>query len=139
MNPEPLRVLLVEDEALIAFNLELLVEELGFTVAGMAPDARRARELAEACPPDLAIVDVNLLDGRTGLDVAAHLASAFGTVVVIATGNADGIEPGGSIFAVVRKPYTDDALARVMRKAADAVAVRRTTAPFVHEWADGHT
>jgi len=115
-------VLLVEDETMIALNLEALVEDMGFAVTGLAADSGSARALAEANPPDVAVVDLNLLDGRTGLALAGHLFRTFGTVVIIATGNPEGIEVGGGVFAIVRKPYTNEALERVIRLAA---ALRR--------------
>ena len=123
-GPTGLRVLLVEDEAMVALNLEALVEDLGHTVTGVAASREQALDLAGCAPPQVAVVDVNLLDGRTGPQIADRLAAAFGTVVVIATGNPEGIVSGGAVFAVLRKPYTDEALAEIIRRAADAAARR---------------
>jgi CheY-like chemotaxis protein len=114
------RVLLVEDEAMVALNLEALVEELGHTVVGIAATRAQALDLARHQPPQVAVVDVNLLDGRTGLQIADELAAAFGTIVVIATGNPEGIACGGAITTVVRKPYADAALLDAVRQAAGA-------------------
>jgi two-component system, response regulator PdtaR len=126
VRPEPVmsrhepRVLVVEDEALIALNAEAILQEAGFTVTGIAATYAQARALADALPPDVAVVDLNLLDGRTGLRVAEHVHGMHGAMVVIATGNPEGIEAGGAIRAVLRKPYDDAALARA---ALEALAV----------------
>ncbi|HEV7252919.1 MAG TPA: response regulator [Mesorhizobium sp.] len=126
MNKESLRVLLVEDEALIALNLEQLMEELGWEVTGVAASSAQAMALAEQTPPDLAVVDVNLVDGRTGLAVAERLAVRFGVMVVIATANPEDVKVGGHVIAVVRKPYSDAALMAQMREAARAVTHARS-------------
>ena len=103
---------------MVALNLEAVVEELGHTVTGVAATRAQALDLARRKPPQVAVVDVNLLDGRTGPQIADDLAAAFGTVVVIATGNPEDVACGGAVTAVVRKPYTDQALSDALRHAA---------------------
>ncbi len=115
-----LRVLLVEDEAMVALNLEGLVGELGHVVIGIAATRAQAIDLATRQAPQVAVVDLNLLDGRTGLALAGELATRFGTVAVIATGNPEGVAPGGHVVAVLRKPYTDKALSDAVAQAARA-------------------
>ena len=72
---DPLRVLLVEDHAMVAMATRLLLEDLGCTVVGPAPTIAEAARLAERHPPDLALIDVRLPDGN-GLDLAARLQDA---------------------------------------------------------------
>ena len=114
------RVLIVEDEAMVALNLEALIEELGHVVTGIAATRAQAIDLAGQQAPQVAVVDLNLLDGRTGLALAHELAATFGTVVVIATGNPEGVAPSGAVVAVLRKPYTDKALSDAVSQAARA-------------------
>jgi DNA-binding NarL/FixJ family response regulator len=57
---EPLRVLIVEDEVLLAINLESHLEALGQEIVGLAGDATQALALADVEHPDLALVDINL-------------------------------------------------------------------------------
>jgi two-component system, response regulator PdtaR len=122
------RVLVVEDEALIALNAEAILQEAGFTVTGIAATYVQACALADAFPPDVAVIDLNLLDGRTGLRVAEHVHRAHGATVVIATGNPEGIETGGGIRTVLRKPYDDAALVRAAFEALPAGARGRLLA-----------
>jgi DNA-binding response OmpR family regulator len=69
-----MRILLVEDEAMIAIHMEDLVADLGHEVAGMAMRLPEALALAEHCDCDLAILDVNLA-GTMSFPVADVLSS----------------------------------------------------------------
>ena len=68
-----LRVLIVEDEALVAAELEWLVLDAGHEPVGSAVAGDEAAALAGATQPDLALVDVNLGDGPTGGSAARGL------------------------------------------------------------------
>ena len=104
---EPLRVLIVEDEALLLMQLEMILEDAGHIVVGTAMSATEAIRVAEDTRPDLAFVDVHLLDGSTGLTVAQHLRTAHHTLVVFLTANAKRI-PDDYVGAagVITKPYS---------------------------------
>ncbi|MDC7745456.1 MULTISPECIES: response regulator [Rhizobium] len=97
------RVLIVEDEFLIALDLGATVEAMGMQVAGLANDREEALRLAPLA--DIAFVDVNLADGPTGPEIGRRLAEEHGIAVVFMTGNpevvADGVK--GAI-GVVQKP-----------------------------------
>ncbi|WP_062018191.1 response regulator [Aureimonas sp. AU4] len=70
----PLRILIVEDEAVIALELEDIVERLGHTVVGSAATARRALQIAGSSGPiDLAIMDVALAGAQNGIEAAQRL------------------------------------------------------------------
>jgi two-component system, response regulator PdtaR len=66
-SPHDRRVLIVEDEFLIALDLEETMFELGFDVSALAPSASKARSLAMSDQPDVALVDVCLEGGREGI------------------------------------------------------------------------
>jgi AmiR/NasT family two-component response regulator len=108
-------VLVVEDETLIALEAEMLLAEAGFVPVGHALDSAEAKEMAIRLRPDVAIVDVQLLDGPTGVDLARFLAHEVGMVVVFATGNARHL-PGDLAGAAgaIEKPYTDRRFLDVM-------------------------
>lgn len=69
----PARVLIVEDEALIAMDLAQMVEELGHVVLGPAPSVAAALSIMDADRPDAALLDEDLR-GQTVAPVAARLA-----------------------------------------------------------------
>src|SRR4028119_774104 len=89
----PLRVLIVEDEALLAMQVECLLLEAGHEPVGHALDSGEALTLARALSPDLALVDVHLRDGLTGVEVMRALTRDHGTAGVFVPGN---LRPGRS-------------------------------------------
>jgi len=78
-EPPDLRVIIVEDQALLAMELELVLGESGCDIVGCAMDQASAFAIAERERPDLALIDVNLLDGMTGPRIAQKLVSEYGT------------------------------------------------------------
>src|SRR3954451_2656358 len=83
-GPEPRRVVIAEDEALIRMDLAEMLAEEGYAVVGQAADGARAVELAEQERPDLVILDVKMpvLDG---IAAAEQIARARIAPVVILT------------------------------------------------------
>lgn len=69
MSPWTRRALVVEDEPLIATLLADVLTQAGFSVQS-AQDVRRARQLIRQFDPDVAILDISLGDGPTGVDLA---------------------------------------------------------------------
>lgn len=68
-----LRALILEDEALIAMDIEYTLEGLGFEIAGWFRTVEEAVTHIDDVAPDLALLDVNLGAGVTSLPVAQHL------------------------------------------------------------------
>ena len=87
-----MNILIVEDEMLVAADLEATIEELGHKPIGIAPDLETAMHLAGG-GVDLALVDFNLRDGDTGPVIGRHLAEARITVIFV-TGNPRALGSG---------------------------------------------
>jgi len=103
------RILIVEDEFLVALQLEDILAEGGHAVLGTLPDAASVADLAEA--PDVALVDLNLRDGLTGPSVARDLASRFGARVIYVTANPGQIDkPAATAVGIVQKPFSRNAI-----------------------------
>jgi two-component system, response regulator PdtaR len=103
-----LRILIVEDEILIALELECLLQDAGHDVVGIAASSAEAIALAEEMRPDLAFVDIDLVDGPTGVDVARRLTDALNVTVLFMTANAKRIpEDFAGAKGVISKPYTE--------------------------------
>lgn len=103
-------------------ELEHVLHEAGHVVTGCARDAAEAVRLAEASPPDLALVDMNLADGATGADVARRLARAHGTAVVFLTANPEHAQADFAGFlGVISKPFEERT---ILETAAWAAALR---------------
>ena len=60
----PLKVLIAEDEALVAFDLAYMVEEAGYIVVGPCTSLAEVKKVAAETPPDLALIDVKLGSGQ---------------------------------------------------------------------------
>ena len=69
------RILIIEDEALVAMELRFVLEDLGHEVVGTAADAKAAHALAAETEIDLALVDIHLSDGATGIELQLHRRS----------------------------------------------------------------
>lgn len=119
------RILIVEDEMLVALELESILHDLGYEVAGIAADLGAATAHFEE-KIDLALVDLNLRDGMTGPQIGALLCSK-GVSVLFVTANplllGDGI--AGAI-GVITKP-TDASM--VSSAVGYAMAVRGGAEP----------
>ncbi len=83
------RALIVEDEFLIANDLEAAMHALGFDDCDLAPNAKQAHSLSMADRPDIVVVDVCLEGGREGIEVARWLRQMFDVPVVFVTSYSD--------------------------------------------------
>ncbi|HEY5080689.1 MAG TPA: response regulator [Bauldia sp.] len=78
-------VLIIEDEPLIAMDLEALVTNLGHAVTGIARTRREAVDLATAQRPGLILADIRLADMSSGLDAVNDLLQQFEVPVIFIT------------------------------------------------------
>ena len=106
------RILIVEDEALVAMELRFVLEDLGYSVVGIAPDAHSARALATRVDVELALVDIHLSDGPTGVELGQELGQEFGVTVLYMTANPEMVSHGvPGTMGVLTKP-TDEGCVR---------------------------
>jgi CheY-like chemotaxis protein len=82
-------ILIVEDEALIASYIREVLEESGFTVAGVASSGAEAMSLVSEGPPDLALVDIKLAGPMDGIEVAQLMRSNFNVHSIFLSGLCD--------------------------------------------------
>ena len=113
------RALIVDDEFLIAFDLEASMRELGFDVCTVASNERYAMELAMSNPPDVVVMDVYLGGTRAGIEAGRWLREVCGVPVAFVTAHSDegtlerihNIVPGAPILS---KPVYAENLARAV-------------------------
>ena len=107
-GPEPLEVLIVEDEILLATELGFLVQESGCRDVGHAMSSDEAVNLAASLRPDLALVDVHLRDGPTGVEVARTIHDKCGGVALFMTANVKRLpDDFAGACGVIGKPYSE--------------------------------
>ncbi|HEY0013806.1 MAG TPA: response regulator [Allosphingosinicella sp.] len=117
MPDRRLRILVVEDEMLVAMNIEDMLLAMGHEVAGIASRLGPALQLAREGEFDLAMLDVNLA-GETSFPVAEILRGR-GIPFLFATGyGADGIEEGYRGAPVLQKPFRARDLEGALAQAA---------------------
>jgi CheY-like chemotaxis protein len=114
-----LRILIVEDEMLVAMNIEDMLLELGHEVAGLASRLSGALSLAKEASFDAAMLDVNLA-GETSFAVADLLVEQ-GIPFLFATGyGLQGIEERYRDRPVLQKPFRAADLAAALEALAGA-------------------
>jgi CheY-like chemotaxis protein len=110
------RVLIIEDETLIALLLEDMLTDLGCTIVGSASTVESAMEMLERAPPGVAVLDINL-GGQKSYAVAEALANR-GVPFVFSTGYADGrLETPWQSRPVLQKPFGQEQLAEALEAA----------------------
>jgi PAS domain S-box-containing protein len=112
---EDTRILVVEDEALIADEIHDRLLRLGSTVVGVADSAAGAIEIAERTRPDVVLMDIRLKGGVDGIDAATQIYERFGIPGVFLTAYSDRdtidrVRAAGR-FSYLTKPFRESELA----------------------------
>lgn len=104
-------ILIVEDEALVAMELRFVLEDLGYKVVGTASEAQSARVLASRGGVELALVDIHLSDGATGVGLGQELGETLGITVLYMTANPGMVSHGiPGTLGVLTKPTDETAV-----------------------------
>lgn len=120
-----LKILIVEDEPLLASTLKQLVElNPRFTVTALADDFASALAAVEERRPDLALVDLQLANATSGYSVAARLHD-LGVACLFTTGKAPGFPLPDLALGCLRKPFDEEHLVRALAEAEDVLRGRR--------------
>ncbi|MAY30078.1 MAG: response regulator [Aurantimonas sp.] len=112
-----LKFLIVEDEALLAMDMEAMIEDAGYEVAGECASLREVQALPRDLAPDVAFVDLHLAENSSGLDVCTHIRSIWpDTMVVFVTGNPRKLpEDFAGGHGVLPKPFVRHDVFRIMQ------------------------
>ena len=112
-------VLIIEDEAFIAFDLEGLVESLGHRVIGIARTREEALAIAGKKRPGLILADIQLADGSSGLDAVNDMLETFETPVIFITAYPErfltGERPEPAFL--IAKPYQPSTVSAILSQA----------------------
>jgi CheY-like chemotaxis protein len=107
--PAPASILIVEDESIIAADIESSLKDLGYNVAGKTDCGERALELAADNKPNLVLMDIMLRGDMRGTAAAKVLREEFKIPVVMLTGNTDMATfrhaLGSAPYGYVLKPF----------------------------------
>lgn len=113
------RVLIIEDEPLIAEDLRTLVKALGHDVVGMARTRTQAVEIATKEKPGLVLADIQLADGSSGIDAVNDLLGSFEFPVIFITAYPDRLLTGKrpEPTFLITKPFEDETVKAVISQA----------------------
>lgn len=108
---ETARILVVEDESIVAMDIQDRLESLGYTVVGTAATGERAIERAFRFRPDLILMDIRLQGEMDGIEAAAQILQQLTVPIIFLTANADAptIERAKKTnpFGYVLKPFEE--------------------------------
>ena len=130
---EKLRILIVEDEAIVAEDLRQILTSLNYEVVGMALDYDEALSILATEKPDLALIDVQLNDVRDGIQLAEHVKEQYQLPFLFVTSNADqhtvqrarALQPRGYVV----KPFEKRELYAAIEMAREGIAPTPAKAP----------
>lgn len=101
-----MRILVAEDSVVVAMLLEDMLSDGGHEMIGPATTSARALELAEQMHPDLALIDMNLADGPTGIGLAQALRRRWQVPSLIVSGQPmDACRYPNTALGYIGKPY----------------------------------
>ncbi|MEA1072849.1 response regulator [Sphingomonas sp. LY160] len=127
----PMRVLIVEDEALLAMDIEAIVQDCGHHVMAEAASLREVVNLPSEPSPNLAFVDIQLAEGSSGLDVSKLIQERWNdTVIIFVTANPKKIpDDFAGAHGVIPKPFSENGLVSAMHYIEEGVCDPPPTAP----------
>jgi DNA-directed RNA polymerase specialized sigma24 family protein/CheY-like chemotaxis protein len=113
------RILIIEDETLIAMDLSDIVTSLGHSVVGTADTATRAVTAAKTHQPDLVLADIQLADGSSGIDAVEHILKQMTVPVIFVTAFPDRLLTGKrpEPTFLITKPYAEDTVRAAVSQA----------------------
>ncbi|MGR3435442.1 MAG: response regulator [Shimia sp.] len=123
-----MRILIAEDELLIALDAEMALEDAGHEVVGTAVTEDEAVEMALAMRPDLMVVDLRLAGGSSGHRAVERVRAKLDVAVIFASGNLD--PKTRAILAelmpvtTLSKPYGSAELVREVATASNTLMAR---------------
>ena len=122
------RILIVEDEPLVAFDNETMLCGLGYEVVATLDSFDNAIERLAAEDVDLVLTDLRLAGDRTGLDLA-RAARQRGVPTLFATGHELPEEAAGMAIGCLMKPYSERTLGRALNSVDKHLSGKKTKPP----------
>jgi len=112
-------VMIIEDEPIIAIDLEVLLESLGHKVTGVARTEKDAIHLAASKPPGLILADIQLADGSSGIDAVKNILQNVSVPVIFITAFPERLLTGESPEPtfLITKPFMPDMVKAVVSQA----------------------
>jgi DNA-binding response OmpR family regulator len=116
-------ILVVEDNAILAFMIEDSLTEAGHEVLGPVTSAAEALTMASEFHPELAIVDIDLGTSQSGVEIARALAAGAGTPSLFSTGQIETARRNADVaIGALSKPYAPITIVNAVTAVAQRLA-----------------
>ncbi|HTE34482.1 MAG TPA: response regulator [Chryseolinea sp.] len=131
MDATSIKILAVEDDAIYAESLSLIIHELGYELVGVVDNALAALTMVEHTYPDLILMDIDIKGSMTGIELAAMINSNRRIPIIFVTAFKDketfGLAKLNFPKAYIIKPYDPASLQSAIELAIFTEPVRNTT------------
>jgi CheY-like chemotaxis protein/DNA-directed RNA polymerase specialized sigma24 family protein len=119
------RVLVIEDEAVIALDVAEIVRNAGHEVVGIAATEKTAIELAAKHSPHLVLADIQLRGSDSGISAVNQIMKSMSVPVIFVTGFPERLLTGKQVEPafVISKPFDPDLLRAAIAQALDTVSI----------------
>lgn len=112
-------IIIVEDEGILALNLQMALENNGYVVSGTAISGEDALVMVKNNVPSIALVDITLQGRLNGIEVAKQMRELYGITIIFITGNSDEMTRREAMSirpaAYLKKPLLDSTLIQTMK------------------------
>jgi DNA-binding NarL/FixJ family response regulator len=119
------KVLIVEDEGVVAMSMKMVLRTLGYSVIGIAPSGKKALELATKETPDVILMDIQLRGKMDGIETAMKLFELTNKRVIYITAHTDDNTAARAAktnpIGMIEKPVDADQYKEIIEKALLAV------------------
>lgn len=86
---DPIKILIVEDEIIVAMEIEFVLQSAGYKVIGKAPSSEKAIELSRSFLPDIILMDVNIKGVMDGINTAVEILKFYNPAIIFISANSD--------------------------------------------------
>jgi CheY-like chemotaxis protein len=111
IDKDPIRVLIVEDEAIIALEIEARLTAMGYEVIDCVASGEEALEIVNATPPDVILMDINIQGKLDGIMLAKTIREHYAIPCVFLTAYSDDLTikraAGSNPLGYLTKPFSD--------------------------------
>jgi two-component system, response regulator PdtaR len=115
------RILIVEDNLLVAMDLEMTLEDFGYQVTSIVPTGEEGIQELEGSPVDLVIMDIRLAGVLDGIQTAKHIRQRWEIPIIFVTAagkqELDGLQGSMESYDVIAKPFREEQLRSAIDKA----------------------
>lgn len=128
------RVLVVEDERIVALDLRYILENFGFEVCSVVSTGEESIHAATQAHPDVVLMDIKLRGDMSGIEAARKIHEYLDIPVIYLTAFSDESTVRNALtygdFAYIRKPFEEKEIAATVHKALQKSPKQKSTQPY---------